>query len=161
MNYSCITMKFGDTFVCIFSIRKPQGPTATFVSRDVVAVTLNISIKAINLFHAVCGFLMFISKGRLIVRSTESLNKAAHKQLWVRQRNNSSPPLLMLMPQHVSVNSCFSQVNSLRQYTTVCHLMMVVWPKRVVAFTSEEEEKNCCVDGPISAFLIIYTQQEA
>jgi hypothetical protein len=32
-----------------------------------------------------------------------------------------------------------SQAKSLRQYTTLCHLMMVVWPKHVVAVTSEEE----------------------
>jgi hypothetical protein len=44
-----------------------------------------------------------------------------------------------------------SESNSLRRYTTVCHLMMVVWPKHVVAITSEEEKKNCCVDGPIIA----------
>jgi hypothetical protein len=31
--------------------------------------------------------------------------------------------------------------------------MMVVGPKKVVALTSEEEEKNCCVDGPIIALL--------
>jgi hypothetical protein len=35
-------------------------------------------------------------------------------------------------------------------YST-CHLMMAVWPKHVVAITSEEEKKNCCVDGPIIA----------
>jgi hypothetical protein len=52
-------------------------------------------------------------------------------------------------------NSYCSQANRLRQYTTVCHLMMVVWPKHVVAITSEEEEKNCCVDGPIIALLIV------
>jgi hypothetical protein len=51
-------------------------------------------------------------------------------------------------------NSYCSQANRLRQYTTVCHLMMVVWPKHVVAITSEEE-KNCCVDGPIIALLIM------
>jgi hypothetical protein len=49
-------------------------------------------------------------------------------------------------------NSYCSQVNSLREYTTVCILMMVVWPKHVVAITSEEE-KNFCVDGPIIALL--------
>jgi hypothetical protein len=57
-------------------------------------------------------------------------------------------------------NSYCSQTNSLRQYTAVCRLMMVVWPKHVVAITSEEEKKNCCVDGPIIALLIIHTQQE-
>jgi hypothetical protein len=35
----------------------------------------------------------------------------------------------------------------IRWDTTVCRLMMVVWPKHVVAITSEEK-KNCCVDGP-------------
>jgi hypothetical protein len=39
--------------------------------------------------------------------------------------------------------------------------MMVVSPKHVVALTSEEEEKNYCVDGPIIALLSIHTQQEA
>jgi hypothetical protein len=33
--------------------------------------------------------------------------------------------------------------------------MMIVWSKHVVAITSEEE-KNCCVDGPIVALLIRY-----
>jgi hypothetical protein len=35
--------------------------------------------------------------------------------------------------------------------STVCRLMMVVWPKHVVAITSEEEKRNCCVDGPFIA----------
>jgi hypothetical protein len=39
--------------------------------------------------------------------------------------------------------------------------MMIVWSKHVVALPSEEEKKNCCVDGPIIALLIIHTQQEA
>jgi hypothetical protein len=55
---------------------------------------------------------------------------------------------------------CCSQARSLRQYSTVCHLMMVVWPKHIVAVASEE--KNiCCFDGPIIGLLIIHTQQEA
>jgi hypothetical protein len=33
-------------------------------------------------------------------------------------------------------------------------LMMVVWPKHVVAVTSEKEKKICCVDGPIITLLI-------
>jgi hypothetical protein len=37
---------------------------------------------------------------------------------------------------------------------------MVVSPKHVVAITSEEEKRNCCVDGPLVAYLI-HTQQEA
>jgi hypothetical protein len=32
---------------------------------------------------------------------------------------------------------------------------MAVWPKHVVAVTSEEEKKICCVDGPIIALLIV------
>jgi hypothetical protein len=48
-------------------------------------------------------------------------------------------------------HSYFSQANILRQYTTVCHMMMVVWPKHVVAMTLEEERKNCCVGGPLLA----------
>jgi hypothetical protein len=50
-------------------------------------------------------------------------------------------------------NSYCSQANSLRQYTTVCRLMMVVWPQHVVVITSEEGKENCCVDGPIIAWL--------
>jgi hypothetical protein len=34
--------------------------------------------------------------------------------------------------------------------------MMVVWPKHVVTITSEEEKKNCCVDGPTIALLFIF-----
>jgi hypothetical protein len=30
-----------------------------------------------------------------------------------------------------------------------------------VAITPEEEKKNCCIDGPIIALLIIHSQQEA
>jgi hypothetical protein len=52
-----------------------------------------------------------------------------------------------------AANSYCSQVRSLRQYTNVCHLMMVVWPKHVVVIISEEQKKNCCVDGPIIALL--------
>jgi hypothetical protein len=33
---------------------------------------------------------------------------------------------------------------------------MVVRPKHVVAITSEEEEKNCCVDEPFIAEIILY-----
>jgi hypothetical protein len=32
-------------------------------------------------------------------------------------------------------------------------LMMVVWPEHVVAITSEEEKKNCCVEGHLIALL--------
>jgi hypothetical protein len=35
--------------------------------------------------------------------------------------------------------------------TTICRLMMVVWPKHVVAIRSEEEKMNCCGDGSIIA----------
>jgi hypothetical protein len=29
----------------------------------------------------------------------------------------------------------------------ICHLMMVIWLKHVVAVPTEEEKKDCCVDG--------------
>jgi hypothetical protein len=41
-----------------------------------------------------------------------------------------------------------------KKLKTVCRMMMVVWPKHVVAVTSEEEKKNRCVDGSIIALLI-------
>jgi hypothetical protein len=48
------------------------------------------------------------------------------------------------IPEHVSWRQC----------TNVCPLMMVIWPKHVMALTSEEEKENCCVDEPIIALLI-------
>jgi FtsH-binding integral membrane protein len=72
-------MEFSFLVFSIFSFRKPQSPFVTFVSSDAVAVTLNISIKVINLFHTICDFLMSVSEGRPIVRSTESyFNRTAH-----------------------------------------------------------------------------------
>jgi hypothetical protein len=73
----------------------------------------------------------------------------------------------LLLTDFISTNiykqsNCYcSQANRLRQYTTVWRLMMIVWSTYVVAITSEEEKKNCCVDGPMIAFLIIHMQQEA
>jgi hypothetical protein len=65
------------------------------------------------------------------------------KEKQVKQANEITYP----------ANSYCSQTNSLRQYTTVCCLIIVVWPKHFVAITSEEEKKNCCADGPIIALL--------
>jgi uncharacterized protein (DUF2237 family) len=48
---------------------------------------------------------------------------------------------------------CRQTTNSLRQYTIVCHLMMVVWSKHVVALTSEKENKTCCVRQTHNCFL--------
>jgi hypothetical protein len=47
----------------------------------------------------------------------------------------------------VIATTCFGHT------ATVCYLMMVLWPKHVVAITSEDEKKNCCADGPIIALL--------
>jgi hypothetical protein len=38
--------------------------------------------------------------------------------------------------------------------------MMVVWPKHVVAVTSEEEKNICYVDGPLIAELIENMSEE-
>jgi hypothetical protein len=57
----------------------------------------------------------------------------------------------MLVPQFMTTyaaNSYASQAYRLRQYSTVCRLMMI--ERRIVA-----------LDGPIIALLIIHTQQEA
>jgi hypothetical protein len=58
---------------------------------------------------------------------------------------------------HTVVYYCSDCNRNLRLYTTVCNLMMAVWPKHVMAVTSEEERRNCCIDGPLVAELI-YTR---
>jgi hypothetical protein len=67
--------------------------------------------------------------------------------------------LLDIMLQFQGSNSflCLSNVDC----TFIRWHTVVVWPKHVVAITLEEEKKNCCVDGPIIALLIVHTQQEA
>jgi hypothetical protein len=56
-----------------------------------------------------------------------------------------------------AANSYCSQANRLRQYSTVCRLM-IECSKHVVAITSEEKKKNCCVDGPIIALFETYNK---
>jgi hypothetical protein len=60
-----------------------------------------------------------------------------------------TPQVVITYPAH----SYCSPANRLRQDTTVCHLMMIVWSKHVVAITSEEEKKNCCVRRTHNCFV--------
>jgi hypothetical protein len=40
-------------------------------------------------------------------------------------------------------------------------ILLFEWSKHVVAITSEEEKKNCCIKRTHNALLIIHMQQEA
>jgi hypothetical protein len=48
-----------------------------------------------------------------------------------------------------------------RQFITEFYLANLISARYVVALTSEEEEKNCCVRRTHNCFVIIHTQQEA
>jgi hypothetical protein len=78
------------------------------------------------------------------------IHRLADIRMFLRLQYFSVEPYFVIT---YPTNSYCSQANSLKQYTTVqvCHVMMVVWQKHVVAMTSEEEKKNCCIDGPLIA----------
>jgi hypothetical protein len=119
--------------------------------------------KSLRQYTTVCHLMMVVWPKHVVAVTSEEEKKSCCvggpiiTLLIIHTQQEASPQCMITYP----ANSYCSQAKSLRQYTTVCRMMMVVWPKHVVAVTSEEEKKNCCVGGPIIALLIIHTQQEA
>jgi hypothetical protein len=104
------------------------------------------------------GLMSFQNVGIHLHPYLVSQNNIWTKQLWVRLTQQ-----FFFSSSDVNATTCFdhfdhhqvadSGVLSQAVCLTVCRLMIIGWSKYVVALTSEEEKKNCCVRRTHNCFV--------